>query len=92
MKLIDGDKLEHDAGKLWEKMPDGEELSKELMKCINRAPIVDAVQVIRCESCVHFAECESEEDDTRIYGVCDWWNRITHYSDYCADGERRESE
>ena len=47
MRLIDGDKLAHDAGKLWEKMPDGEELSKELMKCINHAP--DAIT--RCCEC-----------------------------------------
>ena len=43
MRLIDADVLAKEAGKLWSEMPDGEELSKELMKAINQAPTVDAV-------------------------------------------------
>ena len=41
MRLIDADALNNEAGKLWSEMPDGEELSKELMKAINHAPTVD---------------------------------------------------
>ncbi|MBR6030097.1 MAG: DUF551 domain-containing protein [Clostridia bacterium] len=40
MRLIDADALMKEAGKLWATMPDGEELSKELMKAINHAPTV----------------------------------------------------
>ena len=40
MRLIDADALINEAGKLWSEMPDGEELSKELMKAINHAPTV----------------------------------------------------
>jgi hypothetical protein len=40
MRLIDGDALMKEAGRLWSDMPDGEELSKELMKAINHAPTV----------------------------------------------------
>lgn len=45
MRLVDGDALSKEAGKLWSEMPDGEELSKELMKAINHAPTVDAAPV-----------------------------------------------
>ena len=40
MRMIDADALIKAAGKLWSEMPDGEELSKELMKAINHAPTV----------------------------------------------------
>ena len=40
MRMIDGDALMKEAGRLWSDMPDGEELSKELMKAINHAPTV----------------------------------------------------
>ena len=39
-RLIDADALINEAGKLWSDMPDGEELSKELMKAINHAPTI----------------------------------------------------
>jgi hypothetical protein len=39
-RLIDADALINEAGKLWSEMPDGEELSKELMKAINHAPTI----------------------------------------------------
>ena len=45
MRLVDGDALSKETGKLWSEMPDGEELSKELMKAINHAPTVDAAPV-----------------------------------------------
>ena len=45
MRLIDGDALSKETGKLWSEMPDGEELSKELMKAINHAPTVDAIPI-----------------------------------------------
>jgi uncharacterized Zn-finger protein len=45
-RYIDVDALENEAGKLWDEMPDGEELSKELMKAINHAPTVDAAPVV----------------------------------------------
>jgi len=40
MRLIDADALIKEAGNLWSEIPDGEELSKELMKAINHAPTV----------------------------------------------------
>ena len=44
-RYIDVDALEKEAGKLWSEMPDGEELSKELMKAIKHAPTTDAAPV-----------------------------------------------
>ena len=41
MRLIDADALTKEAGRLWSEMPDGVELSKELMKAINHAPTVE---------------------------------------------------
>jgi len=39
------DYVKQKAPKLWEEMPDGEELCKELIKAIHHAPTVDAVPV-----------------------------------------------
>lgn len=93
MRPIDGDDLSKETGKLWEQMPDGEELSKELMKTINRAPTIDAVPVVRCKECrywlqkfsltEHWVCAHHSFDERKMYTMPDF---------YCADGERRESD
>lgn len=68
-RYIDVDALEKEAGKLWSEMPDGEELSKELMKAINHAPAVDAAPVVHG----HWEEPEREgvwQWDKRAYAQC----------------------
>ena len=49
MRLIDADALMKEAGRLWSEMPDGEELSKDLMKAINHAPTVATDTNVLCK-------------------------------------------
>ena len=75
MRLIDADALTKEAGKLWSEMPDGEELSKELMKTINHAPTVDAVPV------VHGRWELVDEAEPRRYG-CSECSCLSWYGTY----------
>lgn len=47
---------------------------------IDKAPTVDAVEVIRCESCKWYEpECEN----------CDFWGGYRNPDHYCGEGERK---
>ena len=103
MQLTDKDALMKEAGKLWAKMPDGEELCKELIKAINHAPTIDAVPV------VHGAWEEETVDTYQENAViADWQSArcsvckrylttpymyyFTHY-DYCPNcGAKMDAE
>lgn len=91
MRLIDADALAKEAGKLWAEMPDGVELSKELMKSINHAPTVDAVPV------VHGYWDDSFDGITPYCSVCHMsqrtMNRTPNYCPNCGakmDGEAND--
>lgn len=101
MRLIDGDALSKETGKLWEQMSDGEELSKELMKAINRAPTVDAVpveEIARLLADTFSSPCNFSPLDEEMYDVCGkncdmddekCWARWIKLK---MDGERREDD
>ena len=51
-----------------------------VMLHIDNAPTVDAVEVIRCESCKWYEpECEN----------CDFWGGYRNPDHYCGEGERK---
>jgi hypothetical protein len=63
----------------------------QFSKCINEAPTIDAVPVVRCKECGHY--------DTTGYpalnpgtGWCDKMGKGVHDDFYCSYGERKESE
>lgn len=98
MRLTDIDALTKVAGKLWDELPDGEELSKELMKAINHAPTIEAELVVHCKDCKWW---DKKHDSP--YGYChackhghrsEHWEiniyRIYKGDWYCADGERKD--
>ena len=87
-RLIDGDALSKETGKLWEKMPDGEELSKELMKAINHAPTIDAVPVVRCKDCVYYKSEKLLRVEGSDYFTCPANGGLFGPDDYCSSGER----
>lgn len=80
MRPIDADALKTDLTRFY----DGEVTAKQL---IDEQPTVDAVPVVRCETCTHWRACESDENDCDIYGTCDQIRRMTMYDWFCADGE-----
>ena len=57
-------------------------------RLIEKAPTVDAVEVVRCRDCKHW-----QEHDGEMYCGC-WANLMTDPAadDFCSYGERREEE
>ena len=56
-----------------------------VVTCLDAAPAVDAVEVVRCKDCIHY-------EKTMLYSEC--WHElgmINVYDDcYCSRGERRD--
>ncbi len=52
---------------------------------LENQPIIDAVEVVRCENCVHW-----KDEGFDSAGKCELWNIVFEYDWFCADGERRE--
>ena len=75
MLLIDKEALQKEAGKLWTELPDGEELSKELMKAINHAPEV----VLKCGECMFW-----DADSGLTARKCEQWGTFTTQNDFCS--------
>lgn len=85
MRLIDADALKERF-----KSVDANGISLVLdryaLKCIDDAPTIDAVEVVRCKHCRRWLN----GDDT--YGTCRWneyQTLQTRYDDYCSYGERK---
>lgn len=92
MRLIDADALAqalHEAGTV---MGQPHFLCRTVYECINNAPIVDAVTVVRCKDCRHAVDYYHDGDC-----YCSNPKRGLNYFDgswefYCADAERRNNE
>ena len=57
---------------------------RKALRCIEQAPTVDAVSVVRCRECKHlmFSDC---------YGECGKGNMgVVRPDDFCSRGERKE--
>lgn len=79
MRLIDRDEL------FKERMPihegDAAARLREVLRRIQNAPVVDAVEVVRCKDCKHSGYCEMESLMREVDKISD---------PYCAAGKRRE--
>ena len=53
---------------------------RKALRCIEQAPTVDAVPVVRCRDCTEFDETEHE---------CSHWYGFRE-NDFCSYGERKE--
>ena len=79
----------HEYGGGWKYI--GEYDKKMIIDTINKQPIADVVEVIRCKDCKYQDKGEN---------VCESWNLCEHSwlhipiddEHFCADGERREDE
>ena len=87
MRLIDADMATDRYYADWEKMNiySGEADRNWLMRCINEAPTIDAVPVVRCPQCIH------HEDNG--YHFCNKWEHFLPDDSefFCAFGERKEA-
>lgn len=54
-------------------------------------PVVDAVEVVRCNDCKFHREAhyENEGEQPRVKHVCKLYNRTMQLDDFCSYGERR---
>lgn len=59
---------------------------ERLINCVEYAPAVDAVEVVRCKECKNY----NTEGCSDGWGWCEASNSGTHDNRYCSDGERRE--
>lgn len=78
MRLIDADALVqalHEAGTV---MGKPHFRCRTVYECINKAPKIDAVPVVRCKDCFLYGECQA----AKFYGD----------NGFCSCGERRRDE
>jgi len=86
MKLVDAEDLKKNLGSGWVNY-------KFVMRHIDETPPVDAVKVVRCETCKYW-EPEYGEDGG-VYGKCTLWggtceSEVTEHTWFCADGKEKE--
>lgn len=60
---------------------------EEDMELIQKAPIIDDGQVIRCKDC---KRCAGPMPSRKDRHVCVYWNHLTDPSGYCHMGEKRD--
>lgn len=58
---------------------------------IDNTPTIDAVPVVRCKDCKHFAHCE-EVEGVSWTGFCNYGEFHTDEEDFCSRGERRSDD
>ena len=64
------------------------EYRKAILRTIDEAPAVDAVEVCRCKDCKH----NNEEKALRKGGIwCEYWGIDPSTDDFCKRGERRSN-
>lgn len=56
-----------------------------LAYCIDSVPGVDAVEVVRCKDCKHYAPIEGGKP------LCEWYTIAVAYDDFCSYGERKDN-
>ena len=57
---------------------------RDVMKCINKLPTVEVVEVVRCKDCKYWRDDDCKNDD---HGYCP-----KSENDFCPWGERRGNE
>lgn len=89
MRLIDADALIEALHKAGTVMGQPRFLCRTVYECINNAPTIDAVPVVRCEDCKHY-----EDDPLGMgFGHCELKEELALAFDrVCADGERKDNE
>ena len=67
---------------------------RDVVNMLERAPTVDAVEVVRCRKCKHWKPSGSKAgnsfSDMEYIGGCEFTNYYRTESDFCSYGERKE--
>lgn len=90
-RLIDADALKHTLCELERRAGFGtiKDSLDGFKLLIDKAPTVDAVQVVRCWQCSHSEVCTMDDGDVRY---CHIYEMQTEDEYYCADGERKDDD
>lgn len=62
---------------------------KTLKQCIDDAPRVDAVPVVRCMHCIHLRTSINKENYCDLHSSV-WYKFYVRVDDFCSYGERKE--
>lgn len=66
----------------------------DVIRSIKKAPIIDAVEVVRCRKCKHWKPSGSKAgnsfSDMEYIGGCEFTKYCRRESDFCSYGERKE--
>ena len=98
MRLIDGDVAVENIEEWLNSVGtaligNGLSYTGELMGCIEDAPTVDAVPVVRCRECKHWKPSGSKAgnsfSDMEYIGGCEFTKYCRRESDFCSYGERK---
>ena len=69
---------------------------RKALRCIEQAPTVDAVPVVRCRECKHWKPSGSKAgnsfSDMEYIGGCEFTNYYRSESDFCSYGEKRSDK
>jgi hypothetical protein len=99
-RYIDADalieELQHCSYETWSKdinrawWAQAVKVKDNIVKCIERQPTADVVEVVRCKDCAHYHEVEGFEYKGRKAHHCVWHSALRGENDYCSDGIRSE--
>ena len=68
---------------------------RKALRCIEQAPTVDAVPVVRCKECKHWQQSGSKAgksfSDMEYIGGCEFSKYCRRESDFCSYGEPKET-
>ena len=68
------------------------EVADMIEDCIENAPTVDAVEVVRCKDCKHYhPRCQSVHWEGKKNMCCRSANVHTKPDDFCSYGERKDN-
>lgn len=60
-------------------------------EAIDTAPTIDAVHVVRCKDCKHYAFTDNRVPQERVWW-CYYWGYEIGADDYCSNGERKDDD
>jgi hypothetical protein len=67
-----------------------------ILKMIDDAPTIDAVEVVRCKDCANWKKQDwknaGKSDDLLVVGSCYFQKNLTIETDYCSLGRRKGDE
>ena len=66
---------------------------RKALRCVEQAPTIDAVLVVRCRDCQHWKPTGSKAgnsfSDMEYIGGCEFTKYCRRESDFCSYGERK---